>query len=286
MTKYFVPTFKYSGYCGILTLLIIFSFFSESGLAECSNCTTSVNNYSSSSPYTLNSGTKICFTGTNNLTGDISFGNNASFCVEPTANLTLGANNYNVNSTSDIFTTDVYGTLSINQTPTWRGKMFINIHKGATLNIPNTINLNCPEITFTNDGTLVANIIDLQTPGATSSTYNVRTSVAGTTYYRVYITQTGKGCEANSIAVPVIVASLPIVVITATGVSCYEGNDGKITVTASGGSGNYFFSKDDGAAYTTSAQSGSYTFKGLTENYYKIKVKDTNGCISSYIEKP
>ena len=59
---------------------------------------------------------------------------------------------------------------------------------------------------------------------------------------------------------------------------CFGSTNGWIKVTATGGSGSYLFSKDDGATYT-SAISGSYTFTHLAAGEYTIKVKDNvTGC--------
>lgn len=57
--------------------------------------------------------------------------------------------------------------------------------------------------------------------------------------------------------------------------TCVPGNDGTITLTATGGSGSYTFSKDDG---TTFDLSGNYT--GLSKGTFTVRSKDNNGCIS------
>ena len=59
-------------------------------------------------------------------------------------------------------------------------------------------------------------------------------------------------------------------------VSINGGNNGKITVTASGGTGALQFSKDGGANY--SAGTSPFEFTNLTANTYQIRVKDANGC--------
>ena len=60
-------------------------------------------------------------------------------------------------------------------------------------------------------------------------------------------------------------------------VSCNGGNNGSITVTASGGTvgAGYTYSKDG-----TNYQAGN-VFNGLTFNTYTVTVKDGNGCISA-----
>jgi hypothetical protein len=156
-------------------LLICFLFvflFTKGGHGQCTSCNSTYTNYNSSSNFTFPASTKSCFTGTNTISHDITFGNNASLCVEPDATLTIAANNYTVGSTNDIFTIDVYGTLNINQNPQWTGKMFINVHSGATLSTPNTLKLNGPEITIINDGTWNAGTLEFQTSGATITIIN------------------------------------------------------------------------------------------------------------------
>jgi DNA-binding beta-propeller fold protein YncE len=57
--------------------------------------------------------------------------------------------------------------------------------------------------------------------------------------------------------------------ITKTDVSCYGGNDGSISVTASGGNPPYTYSNDGGINYQT-----SNVFSGLIASTYKVVVKD------------
>ena len=59
-------------------------------------------------------------------------------------------------------------------------------------------------------------------------------------------------------------------------VLCYGGNNGSITVTATGGTAGYTYSNDNGANYQS-----SNVFNTLTAGTYSIKVKDANGCSSS-----
>ncbi len=66
--------------------------------------------------------------------------------------------------------------------------------------------------------------------------------------------------------------------IVKSNIKCFGDKDGWIEVTATGGSGSYFYSIDNGATYTPDSQSGSYTFWGLEAGDYNIRVKDTNGC--------
>nr|WP_321453392.1 PKD domain-containing protein [uncultured Carboxylicivirga sp.] len=66
-------------------------------------------------------------------------------------------------------------------------------------------------------------------------------------------------------------------------VSCYGGNDGSITVSASGGSGDYAYSIDNGGTWSLVSEINTKTFDNLTKGTYRIKVRDFNnsGCLSS-----
>jgi hypothetical protein len=109
------------------------------------------------------------------------------------------------------------------------------------------------------------------------------TTATGTTSY--YVSQT-VGCESPRAQIVVNVNSLPSASVTSqTNISCNAGNDGTITVTASGGSGTYkFAASTDGstfnwlpATYTISP----YQITGLNATQpYRIKVQDSNGCVS------
>lgn len=61
-------------------------------------------------------------------------------------------------------------------------------------------------------------------------------------------------------------------------ISCYLGENGSITITASGGTGPYQYSIDNGASYVSG--SNPYTFTGLSAGTYYPRVKDANGCES------
>lgn len=62
---------------------------------------------------------------------------------------------------------------------------------------------------------------------------------------------------------------------TKTDVNCYGGNDGTITVVASGGSAPYEYSIDDGTSFVNNGGS----FSGLIAGDYVIAVRDSRGCV-------
>src|ERR1019366_2281608 len=60
-----------------------------------------------------------------------------------------------------------------------------------------------------------------------------------------------------------------------TNVSCYGGGNGSITITASGVTGVYTYSDNNGSSYQS-----SNVFSNLTSGTYSTFVKDSNGCVS------
>ncbi|NVO20890.1 MAG: DUF2341 domain-containing protein [Bacteroidetes bacterium] len=104
------------------------------------------------------------------------------------------------------------------------------------------------------------------------------TATIGTTSY--YVSQT-VGCEGPRAQIDVIIYRPVSAVNNQTNVSCFGGNDGTITIQASGGVGAYQFSVSNGATYTTGSNPNPYTYPGLSaNNQYKIRVKDSLGCES------
>ncbi|HEX5151470.1 MAG TPA: T9SS type A sorting domain-containing protein [Parafilimonas sp.] len=79
-------------------------------------------------------------------------------------------------------------------------------------------------------------------------------------------------------------ASIHGIVITGIAKTSYKGSDltcsdavdGKITITANGGSGTLQYSKDSGNNYQANK-----VFTGLAAGAYQVKVKDKNGCLSN-----
>ena len=71
---------------------------------------------------------------------------------------------------------------------------------------------------------------------------------------------------------------LSISAVSSSQVSCYNANDGIITVTAQGGTGTYSYILNSGQAQS------SNIFSGLTSGSYTIKVYDENNCVASTSE--
>ena len=72
--------------------------------------------------------------------------------------------------------------------------------------------------------------------------------------------------------------AVTISAVTSNNVTCNGGNDGSITVSASGGTGTLQYSKDNGATW----QTNNPTFTGLASGSYPVKVRDANLCTATY----
>ncbi|MBK0370513.1 Ig-like domain-containing protein, partial [Flavobacterium agrisoli] len=145
-------TFKVLENLKCFFIIVFFFVFVLNIQAQCSSCNFTQNNYTSSGNYTFLANQKVCFTGTNNISHDVTLGNNGSLCVSPGATLNFASNNFTTGST-DNFTIDIYGALNITTgSVKWEGKMKINIHSGGSLTVE-SLKLNGSQIDFVNDGT-------------------------------------------------------------------------------------------------------------------------------------
>jgi uncharacterized protein (DUF2237 family) len=100
--------------------------------------------------------------------------------------------------------------------------------------------------------------------------------------------QDANGCTKTwgTGAVPITqpATAVTISLVSSNNVSCNGGNNGSITVTASGGTGALQFSDNGGT--TWNAGTSPYTFNGLTAGPYTIEVEDANGCTAIYTGNP
>ncbi|MFH1320920.1 MAG: SprB repeat-containing protein [Bacteroidota bacterium] len=100
--------------------------------------------------------------------------------------------------------------------------------------------------------------------------------------YNVTVTDSN-GCDTTT---SVTIIEPPLLTANITGiipVSCYGGNDGSATLTASGGTAPYSYLWDNNDAQTTA------TATGLTAATYSVTVTDNNGCnitVSVVINEP
>ncbi|TRX40504.1 T9SS sorting signal type C domain-containing protein [Flavobacterium restrictum] len=160
-------------------LLIAFAYI---GIvqAQCTGCTSIVNNFTSSSNYTFTAGTTTCFTGTSTINNDITLGNNGLLCVGPGATLNIGANNFTAAAT-DKFTINVYGTLNITTgNSTLNNKIDINIYNGGKMTT-NTLTLNGSVSSITNNGTFNPGTLQFQGSSSTVTIINNSNMSVGAT---------------------------------------------------------------------------------------------------------
>ncbi|GHB58151.1 T9SS type A sorting domain-containing protein [Persicitalea jodogahamensis] len=111
--------------------------------------------------------------------------------------------------------------------------------------------------------------------GLTAGTYSIKVKDAN-------------GCEATAQSVTVTQPATAVSFTTSvTNVKCFGSSDGSITITASGGTGPYQYSKDGGQTYVSNQiarragvepEPTTFSFMGMGAGGYVIKVKDANGC--------
>jgi hypothetical protein len=129
-------------------------------------------------------------------------------------------------------------------------------------------------------------------PGATQ-TYSFQVtapSSAGTTHLTCDVIKEGDCQFGNNdgtcgpgntayVSGEITIRPNPAFSATPANVTCYAGSNGQITVTASGGTGPWSYSTDNGVNYAPDA-SNPHTFTGLLPATYKVRVKDSFGCQS------
>jgi hypothetical protein len=76
------------------------------------------------------------------------------------------------------------------------------------------------------------------------------------------------------------------VVATPTNLNCFNDGTGQIQISATGGSGNYNYSIDNGLHYNAAPHyAGNGLYSGLSVGTYQIRVKDnTTGCLSKSVQ--
>lgn len=84
-----------------------------------------------------------------------------------------------------------------------------------------------------------------------------------------------RGCTKASTQVNLSQASQLIPKVSSSTIKCFGGTDGSVTLSATGGTGAYTYSKD-GSNYQ-----GSNSFPGLTSGSYTFSVKDASSCTNT-----
>ncbi len=124
--------------------------------------------------------------------------------------------------------------------------------------------------------------------GGSGSAYTVPTSIAGTYYYRIILTDTANGCnDPAPVVVMIEVESQPSVAITANNTNLCIGGSSTLTSVVSNGSGFFTYqwqSSPNGSSWTNITVQGngvSYAVPSAVPNsaYYRVLVTDvSNGC--------
>ncbi|MCX2742378.1 gliding motility-associated C-terminal domain-containing protein [Mangrovivirga sp. M17] len=110
--------------------------------------------------------------------------------------------------------------------------------------------------------------------GATFQASNTYTGLVAGTYD--IVVRDGNGCLATVQANVSEPAPLVIDNISSIDAGCTTGNEGEITISASGGTLDYEYSIDNGSTFQN-----SNNFTGLSAGTYDIVVRDANGCTVS-----
>ena len=157
---------------------------------------------------------------------------------------------------------------------------------GITISQPTAVSFNTSQvnemcngqsigsITVTTSGGSGAGYTYSKDNGATFQAGNQFTGLAAGTYQ--IVVKDGAGCLSSATAVTITQPAVVTFTTSQVNETCNGQSIGSITVTASGGSGTYTYSKDNGATFQTGA-----TFSSLAPGAYQIVVKDSNGCLSS-----
>ncbi|PWU19130.1 MAG: hypothetical protein C5B50_07310 [Verrucomicrobia bacterium] len=111
--------------------------------------------------------------------------------------------------------------------------------------------------------------------GASFQASNQFTGLAAGTY-NIVVKDATTGCLSVTNTVNITQPAAVTFTTSKTDNTTCGGSAGTITVTASGGSGSYTYSDDNGSTFQPGNQ-----FTGLASGSYTIVVKDSNGCLSS-----
>ena len=142
---------------------------------------------------------------------------------------------------------------------------------------PSTVNSTCGNSNGSASVSVTGGTTNYSYSWSNGATAQTATGLKANTYT---ISVTDKnGCTStsttivNNTAGPTIALGLP------TDPSCYLGNNGSVTATATGGTSNYTYSWSNGVSATTSALTSSDN--SLVAGTYSVSVTDANGCVAS-----
>ena len=169
---------------------------------------------------------------------------------------------------------------------------YVKDANGCTDTIARNINRSAPNASFsitniTCNASSNGSIVVSSGSGGAGGTYQAKNGSGGTyanlpvTYsslssgtYTIYIKDLS-GCVQSYNQTITQPTAIGISLDSATPPTCYNGSNGSIVVSGSGGTSPYTYSKD-GTNYQSSG-----TFNTLPTGSYTLYVKDTNGCVTS-----
>jgi gliding motility-associated-like protein len=192
--------------------------------------------------------------------------------------VTGGTGAYLYSWSNNAQTQDVFSLQAGNYTVTVTDANNCIASTSITITQPNAVSVSTNAVPATCYNTSTASITASATGGTGNYQYNWSNGVNAATLnnipagnYTVSVTD-ANGCSAV-VNASVGQASLITIVETVTDVFCYGDNHGSITISATGGAGNY--------SYLWNTGSNAAGISNLTAATYAVTVTDTNGCTSA-----
>ena len=153
----------------------------------------------------------------------------------------------------------------------------------ATISYPPSICKSSSSVNVTVDGAPGGTFSSTAGLSLNTSTGEINPSTSNAGSYSVqYQIAGGGGCPAVNTSATIQINAAPVSsVVGQSDANCFAGSDGSINIGATGGTGPYFYSVDNGATWTPTAHASPYIYGGLSANtQYRIRIKDSNGCLS------
>jgi hypothetical protein len=198
----------------------------------------------------------------------------------------IGTINYTIQPTNQTNTTGSYSNLSVNTyTITATDQNGCTTTTQVTISEPSALTWLSTASTSVscnggNDGAITGQTTGgtgtinylLQPTNQSSTSVSYNNLTAGT--YTITATDQN-GCTTTTQVTVTEPSPLQITNIASTNPTCVPGNDGSLTVSATGGTTNYQYSLNGGI------QQASNTFSNLGSGVYTIQVTDANGCTAT-----
>jgi PKD repeat protein len=234
-------------------------------------------NYIDSVQVTISSG----FTVNPNITQPTCAGNDGAISISVSGS--AGPFNYSIDNGTSFQPTNTFSGLSPGTY-----SIVVNAANGCSGTASATLNPSAvaPTVSTTttspgcgvSDGSITASATGGATPyqysinGGAFGTNNVFTGLAAGSY--TIMVEDNNGCQGTT-SVSLSSAGGPVVSATSTAVSCLNGNNGSVTISATGGTAPYSYSID-GTNFVSTA-----TFSNLTAGTYTVYVEDNASCTGS-----